>query len=595
MKPKTEKPEQTPVNVLSAECDIVSKQSVTLKGIIGSKGACLARAYVYRRRIEVKKTFLEPEQLDAEKVRLEQAMELTRQDILAVQREAEAKHGAKYAAIFESHLLMLTDPGFKPKMVRKLMAERVNVESIVRETIDGIQAAFMAIEDAYLRERAIDIKDVGDRLLRHLMGLEGPAKEIGDEAYVLIAHDVTPSELLAFSRGKLQGICLDSGGATSHVAILAGAIGIPSVFGLANLSQVARTGDQILVDSREEGTVILRPTSTCIAAMQAHQAPRLSPGPFGTVTTDGLQVLLGANVSRLEELSLLQTHQISRIGLFRSEFLFMESFDLPSEKFQEEVYRQVIQAAPDMAVLRTLDIGSDKPVKYLPFPPEENPAMGFRSIRFALSRPDILEPQLRAMVRAAAGSPCRIIFPMVSHERELQQISDLYKKVLDEVSPSQAPEWGIMVEVPSAVFMMEQIARYTSYISLGTNDLLQFFYGIDRTNERLADQGAPLSLAFLRLLFFCVSAAHSENIKIGICGEMASDPAGFLTLLGIGLEEFSMRPAAFPVILRLIPKVSRREVSQFIQGLLTRGIELNIRAEIHKAFPHIAQELDLSS
>ncbi|NLI75161.1 MAG: phosphoenolpyruvate--protein phosphotransferase [Candidatus Riflebacteria bacterium] len=566
------------------------KAPVHLTGIVGSKGVCTARAYVFRRRIEVKKVFLDPALLDRELERLDQAIALTRRDILAAQKEALDKHGPKYAAIFESHLLMLTDPQFKPQMVRKLKAEKVNVESIVRGTVDALEAAFSLIPDPYLRERAIDIKDVGDRILRYLMGLEGPMKEIGNEPFVLVATEVTPSELLEFAKGRLEGIALDSGGATSHVAILANALGIPSVFGLSDLSRAARTGDRIHLDTREEGRVVLNPDPATLPAPTTTADPYAANlPPQSAVTADGVALHLGVNIARLEELPCLGRLGISRIGLFRSEFLFMESIDLPSESFQESVFRQVVAAGHGMTVLRTLDIGSDKPVKYIPFPHEANPAMGFRSIRFSLSRPDLLKPHLRAMVRAAQASPCRIIFPMVSTPAELEAIDGLFRQVLDEVQPASAPEWGIMVEVPSAIFMMEAIARHTRYISLGTNDLLQFFYGIDRTNERLGSLASPLCLPFVRLLFYAASVAAGEGVKVGICGEMASDPAGFATLLGIGLEEFSLRPGAVEPIRRLIPRLDRREVVRFVQETLADGTLPDLRSPLVQAFPAITE------
>jgi len=572
-----------------------SPAPIRLQGIIASRGVCRGRAYVYRRRLDVTRTTIPEAQVEREIERLTAAMELTRRDIQAAQLEALQRHGPKYAAIFDSHQLMLDDSQFGPVVARKVKKEHINVESALRETLDALTAVFQAIENEYLRERAIDLKDVGDRVLRHLMGLEGPAKEIGDEPFVLVANELTPTELLDFSHGRLQGICLDSGGATSHVAILAGAYLIPAVFGVGNLSQVARTGDAILIDTRQAGLVVLHPDEAAIAEVAAAADAQAGEGaeerPAGEDrSADGVRLKLGANVARVEELAVLQRRHVNRIGLFRSEFLFMESVDLPGETFQESVYRQVVQAAPEGVVLRTIDIGSDKPVKYLPFPHEENPAMGFRSVRFALSRPDILEPQVRAMIRASAGGKARIIFPMVSVPEELERIERVWQKVLDEVSPpaGSAPEWGIMLEVPSAFFMLDRVARYTRYVSLGTNDLLQFVYGIDRTSERLAALANPLCVAFLRLLFYGVSAAKGEGITVGICGEMAADPAGFAVLLGIGVDEFSMRPAAVSEIRRLVPRLSVRETTRAVNELLTSDGETDIRQGLSQRFPDLA-------
>lgn len=564
-------------------------ESVKLKGIIGSKGASVAKAYVFKKSIDVKQKAINENAIETELQRLDAAIELTRQDILTTQKRANEEHGEKYAAIFDSHLLMLDDPQFKPKMVATLKKQKVNVESIVKKTIDDLQAIFSAIEDPYLRERAIDIKDVGDKLLRHLMGLEGPAHEIGNDPYILIAQEVTPSEILDFAKGNLQGVCLDSGGATSHVAILAGALNIPSVFGLSALSMAVRTGDMVLIDTRHDCKIIIKPSKEIAEELKASLDNTETLSELSDITKDNYKVKIGANIARTEELRLLTKNNIRRIGLFRSEFMFMESIDLPSEKFQREIYKKVVETADEMAVLRTIDIGSDKPLKYVPFPHEENPAMGFRSIRFSLSRKDILLPQLRAMISAAQHGNCRIIFPMVSTVSELALISEFYKIAVEQVKPKIIPKWGIMVEVPSAIFMMEDIAKYTDYISLGTNDLLQFFYGIDRTNDKLADLASPLSVPFLRLIFTCVAAAKAEEITVGICGEMASDPAGFIALLGIGVDEFSMQPSSIPLVKSLIPSISKKETSTFIQQILTTGEDVDIRSEIIKAFPQISK------
>ncbi|HNX75471.1 MAG TPA: phosphoenolpyruvate--protein phosphotransferase [Candidatus Rifleibacterium sp.] len=549
----------------------LQKQSVVLTGIIGSSGTCLARSYVFRKRIEVKRTPIEEEQVAGELERLEAAVKMTADDIQGFRRRAEERHGEKYAAIFDSHLLMLEDPQFKPQMIARLKKEKVNVESIVRDTVDRLHNIFVTIEDPYLRERAIDIKDVGDRLLRHLMGLEGPAAEIGNEPYVLIAQEVTPSEILDFARGELKGVCLDTGGATSHVAILAGALGIPSVFGLTNLSLVARTGDTVLIDTRKGCQVMLNPDEKELKAYKAGLKQRSDNLPLSDTTADGFKVKIGVNVARTEELVLLKRLDVKRIGLFRSEFIFMESMDLPSEKFQCDVYTRVVKAAPDQAVLRSIDIGSDKPLRYVPLAREENPAMGFRSVRFSLARPDILVPQLRAMIKAAQHGNCRIIFPMVAVPAELAQIAAVYQQVIDELKPAKVPEWGIMLEVPSAAFMLEEISRYTKYISLGTNDLLQFFYAIDRTNEKLAGLADHMCPAFLRFLNTCIKDAQRLDIKVGVCGEMASDAAGFVALLGLGIEEFSMRPAAVETIKALLPRINRAALQEEIEGLLQSG------------------------
>ncbi|MBR4571731.1 MAG: phosphoenolpyruvate--protein phosphotransferase [Candidatus Riflebacteria bacterium] len=554
------------------------------KGIIGSCGTCVAHSYVFKKRIEVERRTITEEQIPEEIQRLDFAIKKTADDIQNFRKSAEERHGEKYAAIFDSHLLMLEDPQFRPKLVSRIEKDRINVESAVRERIDEIHKQFSAIADPYLRERAIDIKDVGDRLLRHLLGLDEPADKVDSKPYVLVAQEVTPSELLDFARGELRGICLDTGGATSHVAILSDALGIPSIFGLNDFSEKVNTGDVLIIDTRNSPKIIVNPKSEVIAAFEETLEKDSSSLKKSETTADGIELHIGANVARVEEIPTLQKLGVKHIGLFRSEFVFMESLDSPSEKYQTEVYTELVKGVPGTVVLRTLDVGSDKPLKYLPLNDENNPAMGFRSIRFSLSRPDVLEPQLRAMIKAAQYGNCRILFPMVSLPGELKKISELFNKIVDEIKPEKVPEWGIMLEVPSTAFMLNEIAKYTNYISVGTNDLMQFFFAIDRTNEKLSGYADFLSMPFMRFLNQFVSEAVKLDIKVGACGEMASDPAGFIALLGIGVEEFGMRPAVIDKMRELIPNLNKKNITGFIKNILKRKELVNIRQLIELTY-----------
>lgn len=614
------------------------QNQVISEGIVGSQGACIAQCYVFKKRIEVQRRVITADLIPGEIERLDSAIKQTAKDIQSFRKRAEERHGEKYAAIFDSHLLMLEDPQFKPKLVTRVKKELINIEAAVRDRIDEIHRCFAAIADPYLRERAIDIKDVGDRLLRHLLGLNGPADEIDNKPYILVAQEVTPSELLDFARGELRGICLDTGGATSHVAILADALGIPSVFGLGDLSGKVSTGDTLIIDTRDAdnsiaskitgatwgnvsainalnnntGSLSFAPLSTSMASLvsifntKAVASKRVciivnpdnnSKALFDStisddfvdvgkseITADGCQVHIGANVARPEEMNVITRMNIQHIGLFRSEFVFMESLDAPSEKYQTEVYTQIIKGVPGIAVLRTIDVGSDKPLKYLPIDNENNPAIGFRSIRFSLTRPDILEPQLRSMIKAAQFGNCRILFPMVSVPGELKRISELFNKVVEELKPEKVPEWGIMLEVPSAAFMLDEIAKYTKYISLGTNDLMQFFFAMDRTNERLSGMADFVSMPFVRFIAQLVKEARRNRITVGVCGEMASDPAGFIALLGIGVEEFGMRPAVIEKMRELIPNLNKVNISNFMKNILSQNKSVNLRQLIEQTF-----------
>ena len=554
------------------------------EGIIGSCGTCFAHCYVFQKRIEVERRIITAEQIPEEIQRLDSAIKKTADDIQNFRKRAEERHGEKYAAIFDSHLLMLEDPQFKPKLVSRIEKDKINVESAVRERIDEIHKQFSAIADPYLRERAIDIKDVGDRLLRHLLGLDEPTENIDSKPFVLVAQEVTPSELLNFARGELRGICLDTGGATSHVAILSDALGIPSIFGLNDFSEKVNTGDILIIDTRKSPKIIVNPKSDVITAFEETLEKDNSSLKKSEITSDGFELHIGANVARVEEISALKKIGIKHISLFRSEFVFMESLDSPSEKYQTEVYSELVKGVPGTVVLRTIDVGSDKPLKYLPLSDENNPAMGFRSVRFSLSRPDVLEPQLRAMIKAAQFGNCRILFPMVSVSSELKKINELFNKIIDELKPEKIPEWGIMLEVPSAAFMINEIAKYTKYISIGTNDLMQFFFAIDRTNEKLSGYADYLSFQFMKFMNQCVSEAIKYGIKVGVCGEMASDPAGFIALLGIGVEEFGMRPAVIEKMRELIPNLNKKNITGFIKNILKRNETVNIRQLIELTY-----------
>ena len=554
------------------------------KGIIGSCGTCVAHSYVFKKRIEVERLSIKEEQIPEEIQRLDFAIKKTADDIQSFRKSAEERHGEKYAAIFDSHLLMLEDPQLRPKLISRIEKDKINVESAVRDRIDEIHKQFSAIADPYLRERAIDIKDVGDRLLRHLLGLDETAVELDSKPYVLVAQEVTPSELLDFARGELRGICLDTGGATSHVAILSDALGIPSIFGLNDFSEKINTGDVLILDTRNSPKIIVNPKSEVIAVFEESLEKENISLKKSERTADGVELHIGANVARIEELPALQKLEVKHISLFRSEFVFMESLDSPSEKYQTEVYTELVKGVPGTAVLRTIDVGSDKPLKYLPLNDENNPAMGFRSIRFSLSRPDVLEPQLRAMIKAAQFGNCRILFPMVSLPSELKKISELFNKIVEDLKPEKVPEWGIMLEVPAAVFMMSEIAKYTKFISIGTNDLMQFFFAADRTNEKLSGYADYLSMQFMKFINQCVSEAHKFNIKVGACGEMASDPAGFIALLGIGVEEFGMRPAVIDKMRELIPNLNKKNITGFIKNILKRNETVNIRQLIELTY-----------
>jgi phosphotransferase system enzyme I (PtsI) len=543
-----------------------------LNGIPASPGIAVAPVFLFAiedaqavplRRIAVSEVAAEWERFRA-------AVEKAKQEVTVLRDKAMAEAGEEQAAIFESHLLMIDDPDIRERMERSLGSSLVNVERVLmdieRELVEKLDKA----EDASLRERVTDIKDVSRRILGHLLEREGPSLAGISEDVVLVARDLLPSDMISMNRARVKAVITEAGGRTSHVAILARAFEIPAVLGVAGALSRLRDAKIVSVDG-DRGLVVADPDEAALSLAAvardeaaAHLLELAALRDLPAVTSDGVRVLVKANIEVPEEAEAVLAHGADGIGLFRSEFLFLGGH-VPDEEEQLRAYRSVIEAMKGKPVtIRTLDIGGDKVLPELGAQDEKNPLLGWRAIRFCLSREDIFKIQLRAMLRAAVYGELRIMFPMIATGDELDRALVLVDEARAEClakGQKVATELpvGIMIEIPGAAMTSDILARKADFFSIGTNDLIQYTMAVDRGNEKVAYLHEPYHPAVLRLVARTIENGKAAGIPVGMCGEMAADPASAVVLLGLGLEEFSMSSAAVPAVKRAIRSTSLEE------------------------------------
>lgn len=522
--------------------------------------------------------------------KLYDGIRLSRTEIESIKQDISDLIGEEESNIFNAHLAILEDPVFMNEIQNLMQRQYKAAEVAVKETIDKFVSMFDLLDDDYMKERAADIKDVGNRLLKHLLGAWEETVPPMDVPYVLVAKELSPSQLAHLDTAHVLGVVTMEGGTTSHAAIMLRAMGIPFVIGIdGKLGQPVATGDLVIIDG-EEGQVLVNPDSNLIEqytnrkhefAARMEQLKEVANVP--PVTLDGTRVELKANIRSVKELELALQNGAAGVGLFRTEFIYMDRATLPKEDEQFEVYKEAAEKLDGKPlIIRTLDIGGDKNVNFLSLPQEENPALGYRAIRISLDRGDLFKTQLKAILRASVYGNIKIMYPMISSVEEVRRANEILAQARTELTNMDVPfqsdiEVGIMIEVPAAVMIAELLAREVQFFSIGTNDLVQYVLAVDRMNESIAHLYDPFHPAILQMLKLTVEAAHRHHISVSVCGELAGDPLAMPLWLGLGVHDLSMSvQSLLSVKSRLIGSKQQAGV-QFLEQALQLGSGSAIR------------------
>lgn len=546
------------------------------KGIGVSGGVAIGQVFMLERAST--KIFphklLEPDEIPDELARFEQAVQEAALQLKQVRKIIEPGHPLEdYSYVLDTHILLLEDRMFFQGTKEAILSDGKNAEWALSEIIDGITSAFETIEDEYLRERARDVHFVGERVLRILMGRPEPSKihQVPLNC-IVVAHDLSPADTAQIQSTRVLGFAIEMGGKTSHTAIMARSLKMPAVSGLEHITRQVLPGDTLIMDGTT-GLVILNPDPETIFRYRERQEVfrnyhrgLMNFGGLPAVTMDGgCSVRILANLELMDEIELARSHGAEGIGLFRTEYLFLGRYDLPSEEEQYEAYRRVLaEFSPNPVTIRTLDVGADKILSNLDVDHETNPAMGMRAIRLCLGRTELFKTQLRAILRASAHGNCQLLIPMISCLAELHATKVVIEEVKEELS-RQGHEFspriplGILVEVPSAVTIADLLARDADFFSIGTNDLIQYALAIDRVNEHVNYLYDTLHPAVLRLIHQVTEAGQARGLRVAMCGEMAGDPVNIPILLGMGINELSMNALSIPMVKKLIRSIRMDE------------------------------------
>jgi len=556
--------------------DTATKGEKVFNGIPVSGGVCRGKVVVLSgRTAQVSKRELEDSQIQGEMSRLEQALLETRNQILDVQNRVSQHMGAKEGSIFDAHLLVLEDRTLLDEVTRNIEESKTNADYAFHLVAEKYASALSQIPDDYLRERAADMRDVTNRVLNNLSGHrdELDLRSI-TEPCILISHDLTPSMTAQIDRKLVLGFATDVGGKTSHTAIMARSMRIPAAVGMKNLTSELTTGQYVLLDGFN-GVVILNPTDATlfeygqiIRNKESLEEKLRDLHGKAAVTLDGHQIVLSANVEKAEDSKEVLNSGAEGVGLFRTEYLFTHNSELPSEEQQFQAYQKIASdLASNPVVIRTFDLGGDKNIPMLQMPAEANPFLGWRAIRYCLQDEDLFKTQLRAILRASAFGNVKMMYPMISGLDELKQANSFVEQCKKELHEKQIPfneniEIGAMIEIPSAVLVADALSKRLKFLSLGTNDLIQYSLAVDRMNERVAHLYEPTHPAIVRMIKTTVEAGHKNGIWVGVCGEMAGDPILTPLLLGLGVDELSVTSSLVPQIKFMIRKLKMDEARQ---------------------------------
>ncbi len=573
---------------------MVRRRAKTYQGIAASPGIHVGLVYLAdRRRMRVPKRHLEDDQVPIEQERFEQAVERSIEQLEDIQATLGRSGDKEPVGIIEAHLMMMRDAMLQGDTLARIEAEAINAEWALQQVVADIRKAFDAIEDDYFRERRSDVEFVGDRIMRNLLGQEPELRPPPHERAVLLARDLSPADTAGLGPEVVGGIVTEIGTKTSHTAIVARALEIPAVVGAAGLLAKVGTGDRVIVDGYR-GRVTIHPSEQKVReALARSQGLRsraqalASEEALPAETSDGHRLIVSANIERVEDVEAALRYGAEGIGLFRTEFMFMGR-RAPSEGFQRRCYQEVLKGmAPLPATIRTLDLGGDKTHRLFATGPEPNPALGLRSIRLTLKHRKLFLQQLRALLRASPSGKLRLLFPMISCQRELRESLALLEEAKAQLTAkgqafAEDVQVGMMIEVPSAAFLAAEFARQVDFFSIGTNDLIQYLLAADRHNEQVAYLYNPLHVSVLRVLERVVKEGHRADIRVGLCGEMAGNPEFVHILLGLGLDEISMNPSALPYVRHLIRHSRRADARRLTRQVMKMDDSAVIRVEVRR-------------
>ncbi|MCR6514706.1 phosphoenolpyruvate--protein phosphotransferase [Clostridium sp. LY3-2] len=520
------------------------------KGIAASKGYAIGKVFLQEHE-EIVITDAKVSDIAVEKENLQKALDSSKEQLEKIKAKASVEMGEEKAAVFEAHITLLDDPEFTGAMALEIENNSINAMKAVENVTNTFVMIFESMDDAYMRERAADIKDVSKRIIANLAGKGGDAFAITEGNTIVVAEDLTPSDTAQLDRSKVVAFLTNIGGRTSHSAIMARTLEIPAVVGLGDITSSVKTGDSIIVDGIE-GICIINPDEATIKEYEAKRETFLKEQEelrklvdVKTVTKSGKRVEVCGNIGKAEDVQGVIANGGDGVGLFRTEFLYMDRDSAPTEDEQYEAYKYVLENMKKQVVIRTLDIGGDKTLPYLPLPEEMNPFLGYRAIRLCLDRKDIFKVQLRALLRASIYGNLCVMFPMISGLEEFLQAKEVVDECKAELRKegkefSEEIQWGIMVEIPAAAVMADELAKHVDFFSIGTNDLIQYTLAADRMSEKVSYLYNPMHPAVLRLIKMTIDGAHKHGKWVGMCGEMAGDEAAIPTLVEYGLDEFSM-------------------------------------------------------
>ncbi len=544
-----------------------------ISGILASPGIAFAKALLLKEdEIVINNESVAEANIENEVQRFFDARSKSSQQLEAIKEMAGRTFGEEKEAIFEGHIMLLEDEELEGDIVTLIRDERFSAEKAIHQAIEQYASMMAELDDPYLRERATDFRDIGTRLVKNALGMEIVNLSTIDEEVILVAHDLTPSETAQINLNFVRGFVTDIGGRTSHTSIMARSLELPAIVGTNDITKQVKSGDFLVLDALQN-SVLINPSDEQLKKLKDAQAKFLAEKAelaklkeLPAETTDGHRVEVCSNIGTIKDMDGAHRNGAEGVGLYRTEFLFMDRESLPSEEEQYQAYKEVAESMPDHPIIvRTMDIGGDKELPYMKFPKEMNPFLGWRAVRIFFDRKDIMHTQLRAILRASAYGKLRIMFPMIISVEELralkQEIVELKAELRNEQLPfDETIEVGVMIETPAAAVIARHLAKEADFFSIGTNDLTQYTLAVDRGNELISGLYNPLSPSVLTLIKQVIDASHAEGKWTGMCGELAGDDRASLLLLGMGLDEFSMSAMSIPRVKQLIRSANYTEV-----------------------------------